>query len=457
MDDWERYQDVFGQLRLLKSYSHLLLCFRITEASSREPIIKALELAVTKLITTFPWLAGKVLHEGSGPGNSGLFKVAPCASWEPPNTILRVKDCSNICPSYAKIIEAGGPVNMFDPNVLAPCVAFPQSYQESESSPAFVSALQANFIDGGLLLDIATQHNIMDGVATYQMLTLLAKALRGEEFSDVDIEQGNRDRRNMVRLLGPSEPLSDLLSDFCRPSLLEAAGLPSVPAPHGEWCFFRFPAQKLAELKSIANNPKALDGDVPFVSTNDALSAFIWKCLGSIRLRRLEKPTAISKFTRAADARPALGVPQEYMGNMVTNSFSRLSLKDLDRLPLGSIASFMRKNMKKDVTEYTVRSLVTLINNEPDKTVIMYGGVQDPETDVAFSSTAQMNIYGVNFGILGSLDLLRRPAFIPKATTIYLWPKTLAGDIDGLLCLTEEELALLKADEEWSSFSRLLG
>ena len=456
MGDWERYQDIFGQLRLLKSYSHLLLCFRITEGLSKEPIIEALESAVTKLITTFPWLAGKVLHEGREPGNSGIFRVAPCASWGPPNTILRVNDCSEICPPYAKIIEAGGPIKMFDPEVLAPCVAFPQSYQESESDPAFVSALQANFIDGGLLLDIATQHNIMDGVATYQMLILLAKALRGEEFSEVDIEQGNRDRRNMVRLLDPDEPTSDL-SNFRRPSLLEATGLPSVPAPHGEWCFFRFPAQKLAELKSAANNPEALNSDIPFVSTNDALSAFIWKRLGTIRLRRLQEPTAISKFTRAADARPALGVPQEYMGNMVTNSFSRLSLRDLERMPLGAIASFMRKNMKRDVTEHTVRSFVTLIHGEPDKTTIMYGGVQNPVTDIAFSSTAQMNIYGVDFGILRRMDLLRRPNFIPKATTIYLWPKTLYGDIDGLLCLTEEELMELKADEEWSVFSQLLG
>ena len=456
MDDWERYQDVFGQLRLLKSYSHLLLCFRTPEGLSQEPVIKALDSAVTTLITTFPWLAGKVLHDGVEPGNSGIFRVAPCASWAPPNTILRVKDCSHICPPYAKIIEAGGPVKMFDPEVLAPCVAFPQSYQESESNPAFVSALQANFIDGGLLLDIATQHNIMDGVATYQMLMLLAKALRGEEFSDVDIEQGNRDRQNIVRLLDPDEPLSDL-GNFRRPSLLEATGLLSVPAPHGEWCFFRFPAQKLAELKAVANDSQALDDDVPFVSTNDALGAFIWKRLGSLRLRRLREPTAISKFTRAADARPALGVPQEYMGNMVTNSFSRLSLQDLERLPLGAIASFMRKNMKRDVTEHTVRSFVTLIDREPDKTTIMYGGVQNPATDIAFSSTAQMNIYDVDFGVLGRMDLLRRPNFIPKATTIYLWPKTLRGDIDGLVCLTEEELAQLKTDEEWTFFSQLLG
>ncbi len=455
MEDFARYQDIFGQLRLLKSYSHILLCFPVPDGISRESVIKALESASLKVTTAFPWLAGKVINEGSGPGNSGLFKVAHCPLWAPPNTILRVKDCSDVCPSYTEIIKAKGAIKLFDPKVLAPCVAFPQSYQESESDPACVAAIQANFIKGGLLLDAAAQHNIMSGGGMLQFLRMIAKAMCGEEFSPLEIEQGNRDRRNMIRLLGRNEPLIDH-SDFRRPSLLESQKIPAVPAPHGEWCTFAFTAQKLAELKSIASDSTGFDSSITFISTNDALTAFIWKRISAIRLRRLQNPQAVSKFTRAVDVQSVMGIPSEYMGHMVYNSFSRLTFQEIDQAPLSALALLMRKNLKNDVNEYAVRSFVTLLAHTPDKTTIMYGGDMNKDTDVGFTSIAQSNMYSVNFGILGKPELLRRPHFIPKTTTVILLPKTEGGDIDSLICLSEEDLKELKADQEWNAYAQTI-
>lgn len=452
--DFTRYQDIFGQLRLLKSYTHFLLCFPIPEGTPRDSVVEALESASLKVTSTFPWLAGKVINEGSGPGNSGLFKVAHCSLWEPPNTILRVKDCSDVCPSFTEIMEAKGPIKFFDPAVLTPCVAFPQSYQESESNPACVAALQANFIKGGLLLDIATQHNIMSGGGTLQFLALFAKVMCGQDISPFEIEQGNQDRRNMVRLLGPDEPLIDL-SRFSRPSLLETP-IPAVPAPHGKWCTFRFTSQKMAQLKSIASDPTKFVSSITFVSSNDTLTAFFWKRIAAIRLRRLPNPQAVSKFVRAVDARSVMGVSTEYMGHVVYNTFSRLTFEEIDALPIATLASVMRKNLMDDVNEYAVRSFVTLLARTPDKTTIMYGGDMNPDTDVAFTSFAQSDIYNINFGILGKPPLLRRPNFIPKTTTAIMFPKTLDGYTDFLVCLSEEDLKELKADPEWSVYAELI-
>src|SRR5438552_16569162 len=105
MDDFSRYQDIFGQLSFLKSYSHLLLCFPHTEGIDRRSIVNTIEAATVKLTSTFPWIAGKVINEGKGAGNSGLFRVAPCPAWAPPNTLVCVKDCSDLCPSYTEIIR----------------------------------------------------------------------------------------------------------------------------------------------------------------------------------------------------------------------------------------------------------------------------------------------------------------------------------------------------------------
>ena len=151
------------------------------------------------------------------------------------------------------------------------------------------------------------------------------------------------------------------------------------------------------------------------------------------------------------------------MGNMVTNSFNRLSLGELASFPLGKVASFMRKNLRDDVTADSVRSLVSLLERTEDKTTIMYGGVQDSEVDVAFSSLAVGDTAGVVFGErgkeggLGRMDFLRRPSFIPKATTVYLWAKTERGDVDALICLKEQELEEVIKMGAWTEMAELIG
>ncbi|OBT75228.1 hypothetical protein VF21_06146 [Pseudogymnoascus sp. 05NY08] len=453
-NDFARYQDIFGQLRLLKSYTHFLLCFPIPEGTSHDTIVEGLRSATLKVTSKFPWLTGKVINEGSGKGSSGLFKVAHCPQWEPPNSILRVKDCSHICPSFAEIMREKGPIKFFNPKDLAPTVAFPQSYQETDDDPACVFALQANIVEGGLLLDIAAQHNIMPGGGILQFLSLLSKVMNGGEITTFEIEQGNRDRRNMVKLLGPDEPIIDL-GRYRRPSLLEAS-IPAVPAPHGKWCMFRFSAASINALKKMASDTSKFVEGITFVSSNDTLTSFIWKRIAAIRLRRMVDPNASSKFVRAVDVRPTMGVPNEYMGHMVYNTFTTLTMREVDELPFPTLVSLMRKNLQEDVNEYAVRSFVTLLDRTPDKTTIMYGGEMQPDTDVAFTSLAQSDLYNVSFGALGKPALLRRPNFIPRTTTSMIFPKAPDGSLDVMVCLSEDDLDQLKADPVWSSHTELI-
>lgn len=248
---------------MLKTYTHLVLCFTIPDdTSSQDSIVKALEAAANKLTTAFPWLAGKVVNEGSCPGNSGLSKVAPFASHEPPKPIVRVKDCTDICQTYVDVIKARGPVSMLDGNILAPGKAYPETYQESEADPAPVLILQVNFVKVGLLLNLAAQPNIVDMGGIDRCLRLLAAAIRGEEFSNVSIEEGNRDRRNLVPLLGLNDTESDH-SHFRPPLPSKAIPPPAEPDSPFSWCYFRSSAENLAQIKALATRSEASDNSVP--------------------------------------------------------------------------------------------------------------------------------------------------------------------------------------------------
>ncbi|KAK4697079.1 hypothetical protein P7C71_g943, partial [Lecanoromycetidae sp. Uapishka_2] len=162
----------------------------------------------------------------------------------------------------AQIAKARGPIPLLDGKTLGPVKAFPETYEETESDPAPVIVIQANFIKGGLLLDAAAQHNFIDGGGLFQCLRLFAKAMRGEDFSNIEIEQGNRDRRNLIALLNGNEPLLDHSHLRCPPLSESQRTKQSTEAqPSAAWYYFRFPARKLVQLKSQANSDTEL-GDI---------------------------------------------------------------------------------------------------------------------------------------------------------------------------------------------------
>lgn len=458
MDDTERYRDVLGQLPFLKSYTHLLLCFSILDDKDRELIVSSLEDGILKIKSTLPWLGYRVINDGKS------SRLAVCPEFAPPNSSLQVRDRSNECPSFSEIVKAKGPFSMLDGSLIAPVVAFPQSYEESDLKPAPVISFQANFVNGGLLLDFAAQHNTMDMSGMCQCLHLLAAAMRGDEFSALELEQGNRDRRHLVPLLRPEEPLLDHSHMIRRPNPLLSSGVPPRPSQNGiinqpvwNWHTFRFSASSLRALKELASQYTASpDSDsnqtVAFISTNDALCAFWWQRLSFIRLARSDntgplKPDQPSMFSRAIDGRTALNIPPEYIGQMIHTCPTKLPIGEVATRPLGYVAAELRRSLKTYNTTQMVRSFATLIARAEDRSAITFMATYDPNTDVGCSSWAHADVYSKEFGkILGKPALVRRPRFDPLKGVVYLLPKNLDGDIDVITCLTQEDLEGLVSD-----------
>ncbi|KAI5853647.1 transferase family-domain-containing protein [Durotheca rogersii] len=422
MGDFAHLRDVVGQLPFLKTYSHILLAFELKGyEESKDETTKCLQTASLKLTEAFPWLATKVVNRCSGPGNSGLFELEPCALWSPPNTVLRVKDCSSLCPPCEDIVRRRGPCTMLDGGILGPRKAFPESYEETEDDPTPVLAFQANFIRGGLLLDCAAQHNFID-------------------MNGIEQCESTKDH-----------------SQFKRPAASEKPPLLLRPNSPFFWRYFRFSAHKLKELKARAMPSEGCDPSVSYISTNDALTAFCWQRVTTVRLRRHQTPHATAKFCRAVDAWNTMGVPPGYMGDLVTIATSRMTFKDLVDAPLSVIAGVLRRDLNAVDTPDYIRSFATHIANTPDKSTIVYGGKLNPDTDIGSSPWARIQLCRVTFGPLGKPALIRRPNFGPIRSDIYFISQLKSGDIDALLCFNEEDMDELIEEEEWSAYADYIG
>lgn len=454
MDSFTHLQDILGQLPFLKAYSHLLLCFPAETHQSadnfeewHQSFISSFKSAAHQLAEEVPWLAGKVIDD------DGVFKVLPCSLWEYPNSIVRFKDCRHSAPSYQEIVAARGAIRVLDGSKLAPRPAFPESYPDSDTDPAPVLALQVNLVEGGILVDCAAQHNILDMMGLEQCLVLLATAMNGKELPTHAVEQANRDRRSIISLLRPDEPLLDH-SQFKR--TISPLSVQEDPDLYS-WKYYRFSRARLTELKERAVIKVSCPGS--YISTDDALSAFCWKEITAARLKHTTGTIAKTRtrFVRAVNARPALGVPKEYMGDLVVLAVSQFIANELVQAPLSQVAATMRSDLKAVNHEDYIRSFATFLATELDRSSISYGGNFNPKVDIGSSSWAQVKLYGIKFGLLGKPTLVRRPNFGPLKSDIYFMPQTEDGDIDALLCMSEDDFASLKASPEWTYFADYIG
>ncbi|KAF8577566.1 putative trichothecene 3-O-acetyltransferase [Ramaria rubella] len=458
MDD---YLDPLGQLPLIKIYTQICLCFSVADASSHSAIINMLTDGLERLSASFPWIAGKLVNEGSGEGNSGIFKIK--AMEKIPRLVVKDLRHDPSIPTMDALRRANFPFSMLDETIIAPCKTLPGSSDESASDSMPVFLLQANFVTGGLVLTFVGQHNTMDMIGQGHIIHLLSKACRNEQFTSEELSSGNLSRRNLIPLLDSYKQGSELVRQIVKPTSShlisnDANGHSALPpSPKCTWTYFTFHPTSLTALKSLAT--KSITLPLSYISTDDALSAFIWQSVIRARLPRLN-PTAESTFARAVDVRHYLDISQTYPGLMQNMTYHTYTIQELVEEPLGGVASHLRSALDPKTSNlgYQTRALATFLNRTPDKNMISFTATLDLSVDIAFSSWAKVNCYELDFNLgLGKPVAVRRPQFDPVESLIYLMPRTLDGEIAVGICLRDEDMERLRADKEFTKYGRYIG
>ncbi|KAI9734891.1 MAG: hypothetical protein M1834_001971 [Cirrosporium novae-zelandiae] len=460
VEDLDEELDILGQLILFKLYTQICFCFPVADASSHSAIINTLTNGLERLSTSFPWVAGQVVNEGSGEGNSGILKIKPLEKTPP----LVVKDVRNdpLILTMDALRRASFPFSMLDESIIAPRRTLPGSPDEPASDPAPVFLLQANFITGGLLLTFVGEHNVMDMTGQGQIIHLFSKACRNEQFTSEELSSGNLARGNLIPLLDDSYKQNpELARQIVKPAPSpptsnDTNNHPAPPPPaKSTWAYFSFNSTSLAALKSLAT--KTLTPPSSYISTDDALSAFIWQSIARARLPRLN-PTTESTFARAVNVRHCLNIPETYPGLVQNMTYNTYTLQKLVSEPLGAIASHLRSALSPETLAYNTRALATLTHRTPDKSTISITATLDLSSDLALSSWAKLDCYNLDFNLgLGKPESVRRPQFVPVESLLYLMPRGVDGEISVAVCLRDGDLERLRGDGEFGKYGRWIG
>lgn len=428
----------------------VLLGFPDQPGSTRDQVLATLDSSAKQVLKAFPFLAGQVVVKGRTTTNSGQYEIVPYQAHQD-GTPVRRKDCTELCPSYQEILDADAPFSMLDGSVLCPMKGMGFAYGPETELPVFI--VQANFVKGGIILCFASMHNALDMNGQGIVIKMFAQAGRGETFDPSVVETGNRDADTIVPLLKPDETMLPH-ENMRRPSTLNPSGPP--PSMSAPWKYWRFSAEKLEKLKQIASSGRT------WVSTNDAINALFIQRLTAARVEAgLVSPTEDIHLYRAVDGRSALRPPVDpgYLGHLVVvaeTSWDRAqeaidsSLAD---------ASLNIRDSLKQVDDFFVRSLATLIDSTEDKSTIFYGVNSKVGRDFLISSWAQLHwLSSCDFGPgLGSPDFVRRANLEDLPILAYIMPKDKKGNMHIGASLPPQDFDLLVKDAKWREYADLVG
>lgn len=444
---------VFGQQAGMQIYTQIAYVFPKT--GERDSVVATLERGLARLVAAFPWLGGQIVL--SPEDNRRHF--APLVTGPPK---LVVKDVPADVLTYAALRTANYPFRLLDEAVVAPRRTLP-SPDEPADKPVLL--VQATFLTDGFVLTVVAHHAAMDMVGQTAVIQWLAKACRGEDFMEEELTVGNGDRRNVVDLMDDEDPFA-LIPEQVLPSAPSASPPPQPPPVTSVWSYFHFSRAALEALKdeAIATLPK--EGGVGFVSTNDALSAFLWQSVLRARRTRLEASSTSSPlsstFARAIDVRHHLGLPPDYPGlfqNMTIHTHPVAWVCDAS---LGEASAQLRAAiLQPDRLRERTRALATCFTRFPDEggRLSFVGHVDPTAGGLMLSSWTTAPGVETDFGVGSLPTAVRRPQFTPVESLAYLMPAD--GDRDGTVaagvCLREADLAFVKADPAFTRYGQYVG
>lgn len=304
-------------------YVHKLFCFPFPDPTHELAAIQHLRKALLHTAKLWPFIAGRV-----SPAAIGGPALAECLYTEhaQANNIAGAMNVKKLSPkvfpwTYTKLRQAGCPPSAFKIDVLSTVPEWPSS---TETWPAF--AVQANFIEGGLLLCFAFHHTVADGGSFTAFIKEFASDGRSRARVDSVIELDLHTKRRLPYSCGLSKSVRALQS-FPE---YDSSRVPLRPQSIGPITtrILTFPAETVRKLETAVNAQiKITHGCTAWASNVACLSSLIWVAV--VRARRLRLSTMdIAKIGVAVNFRPVISpkLSDDYFGNAVvhTNAAARV-------------------------------------------------------------------------------------------------------------------------------------
>ncbi|KAJ0314153.1 hypothetical protein Brms1b_007117 [Colletotrichum noveboracense] len=380
------------------------------------------------------------------------------------STVKLVVQClelpADVFPSFSDIEKTHFlSAKLGDINILSNA---PMTYGEKpEAHPdnrPVVASYKANFIPGGLILNMHSHHYSNDVVGWGNFVRQLADncyaILNNTEFPSFD-----------ARCLDRSRFMSPLVAEESR------VNAPAQADRHPEHklsqcLIFHLPKTKAAELKKAA-----FPGDVSWISTYDAISALTWRVFSRVRQPLYNPdPASCPIWGEGVTMSKRLSnpmMPTRMQGNQFFATLSTLSpipqlttAEIISDAPLSKLASYTRQ-MTNGVTEDLLKGALQMLAPIRNKADLSVRVNSFPPMTVAMTDWRDADVCSADFGF-GKPSAFRHLLDTMAEGLVVVYPphRGPAGEDEGIelqFAFEKELVQQLLNDPEWKKYFEFRG
>ncbi|KAH8588892.1 putative enoyl-CoA hydratase/isomerase family protein [Bisporella sp. PMI_857] len=450
LSHWDRIFPHWGRI-FPPSHAKRILCFSLPQKADKEMIISHLHIALHYTVQDLPFLAGSIvpvsLEEESHPW---LCNIVPKGAAR-----LDVKDLSDKL-SFAALVESNFSHDLLNTDELYS----PHKAVHVQHSHRDVCRFQANFIDGGLLIAVSVIHIVADGRGVTEIIKIFAEHFRKAQSGELGY---------------PLDMTKDVYR-FNRTEIVTGNGIPGSIEAHAAWTStaanthsqlvdietsccrtYRISAEALMALKNAAILTSAASNS--WISTNDAISAFIWRSIMVARHRAgflgADKEVHIAQ---PVDCRARLGLDKPYFGNVLYMTQSTLPFSDLadPRSGLSVAAQIIRAEIQLATAEQ-FRDIVSYAEQTKQETQTRMKIIDEISTaGIILTSHFKFGLYEIDFGPAFEgrrVKALRFPARGTIAGAVIVLPKLLDGSCEFMITEQKRTIDCFADDEIFCRFT----
>ncbi|KAI8160223.1 hypothetical protein K4K49_003649 [Colletotrichum sp. SAR 10_70] len=381
-----------------------------------------------------------------------------------PVIINDLRQSSKFTSSFTDLKSKHFPVSSFPAEVFTRCPIWPAPGQRVP-----ITIVQANFIRGGLILNWNLFHLVGDGQAFYNWIRVWAEETRRAQglaipdpvhYPDpiyTDRQIAHKSSQTLPK--GKSGRLTDhpeytIVTD----PATQLAKIATTDGHVGQ--IFYLSKDSLQRLKQDAQ-PQTDDGS--YVSTNDALSALIWRSIMAAQFDVTQLDgSEKSVFNIAIDGRGRSQPPihPEAMGSFL--GFIQVELPIKRILEVDNLAglSLLIRNaiitMDKDFSGSFINDVVQLVNNQDDLGALIPTSFLDvPGRNCAQTSWEKFKMYDLDWGhaLGGKIAAIRSPSCGILNGMQIMYPQHPDGGREMLVGIYENCLEKLCKDPVWTRYA----
>ncbi|KAL8922381.1 MAG: hypothetical protein Q9208_005234 [Pyrenodesmia sp. 3 TL-2023] len=420
---------------------------------------------------------------------------------------LVYKDLSHVLPPFEKLRGDGFVPSAFKDELVVGGETFPQL-------PADIMIAQANFVEGGCILATKFHHCCLDGIGVMVALRVWAESCRylqgdtsatcswldPESFNhslpEILYEQGGYARPahevdpgtwGFLPFLSPEETRKSQangtsgaqVSHSPKAKTLPPAPLfprkfawPPPPSPQAlNTTMFLISPENVQKLKQeVIADPEAKG---MITSISDMVQAFFWRSAIKARYRIAKKlrgesfePDEISILELPVDGRPYFSplLPSSYMGSMLIMNRPNMPVETLcsPETSIGRVAYLLREAAAR-ITPSLVHDTFTLLRSLPDYSSFTNAcmgleGMHAMISNLMLFQTSEI-AFGDGFFADGGAPEAMRPQIgrlSQHFRFLVIYPMKEDGGVELVLGTLPEELEMLKADEEFTRYAKLM-